>query len=160
MTASDFTFEKIDGSGPLPLSDFKGKVMMVVNTASRCGFTKQYEGLQQLYEGFKDQGFVLIGVPSNDFMGQEPGSNEDIQKFCETKFGITFPMTQKVAVKGKNVHPFFEWAAGQPKGGTPGWNFHKYLIGKDGMLMESYGSSTRPDDADLIAAIETALSAP
>jgi glutathione peroxidase len=160
MTAYDFTFDKIDGSGPLPLSAYKGEVFMVVNTASRCGFTKQYDGLQKLYDGFKDQGFVVVGVPSNDFMGQEPGTNEEIKKFCETNFGITFPMTKKVSVKGKEAHPFFKWAASQPKGDVPGWNFHKYLIGKDGMLIESYGSSTRPDDSDLIAAIESALAAP
>lgn len=156
MSAHDFTFTKIDG-GPLPLSEFRGKTLLVVNTASRCGFTKQYEGLQNLYETYEARGLVVLGVPSNDFMGQEPGTNEDIKKFCETTFGITFPMTEKISVKGAAAHPFYQWAAGQEGGGAPKWNFHKYLIAPDGALAGSFGSTTAPDDEKLIAAIESAL---
>lgn len=155
-TAHDFSFRKIDG-GELPLSSYKGKLLLVVNTASKCGFTKQYDGLQDLYEKYKDKGLVVLGVPSNDFLGQEPGSNAEIKKFCETSFGITFPMTEKVVVKGGEAHPFYLWASAQEKGGTPGWNFHKFLISQEGHLVESFGSKTEPDDAELIKAIEQNL---
>lgn len=155
----DFSFRSIDGED-LPLSTFKGKALLVVNTASRCGFTKQYEGLQSLYEDYQDRGLVVLGVPSNDFMGQEPGSNEDIKAFCETTFGITFPMTEKVSVKGKDAHPFYLWASAQEKGGAPAWNFHKYLFSPDGVLVSSYGSRTAPDDRGFVAAIDAALPRP
>lgn len=155
----DFSFRNIDGEA-LPLSAFKGKTLLVVNTASRCGFTKQYEGLQSLYETYGPRGLVVLGVPSNDFLGQEPGSNEDIKTFCETNFGITFPMTEKVPVKGGDAHPFYLWLSGQEKGGAPAWNFHKYLFSPDGTLVSSYGSKTKPDDRGFIADIESALPRP
>lgn len=154
--AFEFTFQDI-GGGDMPLAQFNGKVLLVVNTASRCGFTKQYEGLQRLYEKYKSEGFVLLGVPSNDFMGQEPGTNAEIKKFCETTFGINFPMTEKVHVKGAEAHPFFLWAAAQPEGTAPAWNFTKYLIAPDGRLLETFGSRTEPDDEELVSAIEKAL---
>jgi glutathione peroxidase len=156
MSAHDFTFTAIDG-GALPLSAYRGKALLVVNTASRCGFTKQYEDLQKLYSDYTDRGLVVLGVPSNDFMGQVPGTNEEIKKFCETSFGITFPMTEKVSVKGGSAHPFFQWAAGQDNGGTPKWNFHKYLIAPDGTLAASFGSTTGPYDQKLITALESIL---
>lgn len=154
--AFEFSFQDIGGAD-LPLSQFEGKALLVVNTASRCGFTKQYAGLQFLYEKYKDKGFVLLGVPSNDFMGQEPGSNAEIKKFCETSFGINFPLTEKVHVKGAEAHPFYLWAAAQKDSSVPAWNFTKYLIAPDGTLIKSFGSRTEPDDEELIAAIEKAL---
>ena len=154
----DFSFQTIDGKD-MPMSAYKGKVVLVVNTASKCGFTKQYKGLQSLYEQYKEKDFVVLGVPSNDFMGQEPGSNAEIKKFCELTFGIDFPMTEKVSVKGKDAHPFYQWAALQENGDKPGWNFHKFLISKDGKLLDSFGSSVTPDDAKLTSAVDKALAA-
>lgn len=155
-SAYDFSFHKIDG-GALPLSSYAGKAVLVVNTASKCGFTKQYEGLQDLYETYKDRGLVVLGVPSNDFLSQEPGSNEDIKKFCETTFGITFPMTEKVHVKGAEADPFYLWASVQPQGEVPGWNFHKFLLSPQGKLVGSFSSRVEPDSKELVAAIEQNL---
>jgi len=155
-SAYDFSFRKIDG-GDLPLSSFKGKLLLVVNTASRCGFTKQYAGLQSLYDTYKDRGLVVLGVPSNDFLSQEPGSNAEIKKFCETTFGITFPMTEKVHVKGADADPFYLWASGQPHGSVPGWNFHKLLVSPGGVLLESFETSVAPDDRTLVETIEKNL---
>lgn len=159
-TAYDFSFKTIDGED-MPLSQYKGKVVMVVNTASRCGFTPQYEGLQKLYEFYKDKGLVIIGVPANDFAGQEPGSNAEIKKFCSMNYAITFPMTEKTAVSGKDAHPFYKWAGGQGIGGMlaskPRWNFHKYLIDADGKLVGSYGSVTKPGSKEIKKDIEAAL---
>lgn len=158
--AYNFSFITIDGS-PLQLPDYRNKVLLIVNTASRCGFTPQYEGLQKLYDTYNDKGLVVIGVPSNDFGGQEPGSNQEIKKFCEMKFATTFPMTEKTTVTGDNAHPFYKWAAGQNKGGLlaskPRWNFHKYLVGPDGTLAGSFGSITKPKSSSLKTAIETEL---
>lgn len=155
-SAYDFSFRKIDG-GDLPLSSFKGKLLLVVNTASKCGFTKQYEGLQKLYEMYESKGLVVLGVPSNDFHGQEPGSNAEIKHFCESKFGVTFPMTEKVHVKGADADPFYLWASTQPNGSVPGWNFHKLLISPDGDLLQSFESKIEPEDDTLVAAIEKNL---
>jgi glutathione peroxidase len=155
--AHDFVFTSIDDGAKLPLEAYRGKVLLVVNTASRCGFTKQYDGLQALYEKYSGEGLVVLGVPSNDFMGQEPGTNEEIKEFCETNFGITFPMTEKVAVKGPDAHPFYRWAKAQPNGDSPGWNFHKFLISRSGALIGSYGARTAPDDEKVLQAVETAL---
>jgi glutathione peroxidase len=155
-TAYDFELTAINGS-PLPLSQFKGKVLLVVNTASRCGFTPQYKGLQALWQEFKDRGLVILGVPSNDFAGQEPGSDTEIQGFCELNFGVDFPLTRKVAVLGSDAHPFFKWLSAQK--GVPKWNFHKYLIGPDGTLVDDFAAVTTPDAKKLRSAIEALLPA-
>jgi len=157
-TAYDFTLEAIDGS-PMPLTDYKGKVVLVVNTASQCGFTPQYEGLEKLYQSYKDQGLVVLGVPSNDFGGQEPGSNKEIAEFCETRFRTTFPMAGKAVVKGKDAIPLYLWLA-EATGSSPKWNFHKYLIGRDGAALDYFHSTTAPDASSLKEAIEKALAAP
>ena len=156
--AYDFSFKNIDGSNSINLSDYKGKLVMIVNTASLCGFTKQYSELQELYHKYKDQGLVIIAVPSNDFGKQEPGSGEEIKTFCETNFGITFPITEKVHVQSKASHPFFVWT--REKLGFlsgPKWNFYKYLIGKDGNLVGYFSSFTKPMSKKLTKIIEENL---
>ncbi len=159
-SAYDFSFTSIDGR-PMPLSNFKGKVLMVVNTASFCGFTQQYKGLQALYDKYEPQGFVVIGVPSNDFGGQEPGSDDKIKDFCEGAFGITFPLTHKFVVKGDGAHPFYQWAkSALCEKAEPGWNFHKYIVGRDGKLVQSFFSGAAPDSKDVIAAVEAELTKP
>ncbi len=158
--AYQFSFKSIDGKD-MPLSDFAGKVMMIVNTASQCGFTNQYKGLQELYENYSEQGFVIIGVPCNDFGGQEPGTEEEVKQFVQDTYSVTFPMTSKYSVKGDDAHPFFVWAAKQRKGGfffsSPKWNFHKFLIGRDGQLFRSYGSQVKPMSDDIKKDIEGLL---
>lgn len=156
-SAYDFSFTSIDGK-PLPMTGFEGKAVLVVNTASFCGFTQQYKGLQALFEKYEPQGLVVLGVPSNDFGGQEPGSSEEIKTFCEGAFGITFPMTEKVPVTGASAHPFYKWAAETlgPKS-APGWNFHKYLISRDGRIVKSFYSGHAPDSKELVAAVEEEL---
>ncbi|MEH6744267.1 glutathione peroxidase [Hyphomonas sp.] len=155
MTATQFT--RIDGK-PLDLTALDAKAVLVVNTASKCGYTPQYEGLQALYEAKKDKGLVIVGVPSNDFGGQEPGTEEDVQTFCKLNFGVTFPLTKKYAVTGADEHPFYLNAvdalgdAAQPK-----WNFHKILVSGDGTPLKAYPSATTPSDAALMADIEAAL---
>ena len=130
----------------LNLSEFKGKTVLLVNVASMCGFTKQYSGLQTLYENYKNKNFVIIGVPSNQFGGQEPGSNDEIKNFCETNFNITFPITDKVDVKGDNAHPLYKWAKKNYGNSTvPKWNFHKILINKNGKIEETFSSFTKPN---------------
>lgn len=159
--AHAFTFVNLADDQPLPLSDYEGKAVLVVNTASQCGFTPQYEGLQKLYEEFGPQGLEIIGVPSNDFGGQEPGSHEEISAFTSDNFGVTFPMTHKYSVKGEAAHPFYVWAADQGQGGLlfskPRWNFHKYLIAPDGSLAGSFGPQVNPDSETLRDAIKAAL---
>jgi len=158
-TAHDFTLTAIDGS-PLPLSQFKGQVLLVVNTASKCGFTPQYEGLQNLQAKYAAQGFTVIGVPSGDFNEQEFGSNEEVAEFCETTFGIRFPLAEKAHVKGEHAAPLFRWAAETlGPGSEPKWNFHKYLIGRDGRLIGYFGTRVSPDSPEVTSAIESALSA-
>lgn len=157
-TAYDFRFDSIDGS-PLLLSAYRGKVVMVVNTASECGLTPQYAKLQALYERYAERGLVVLGVPSNDFGGQEPGKNSEIKKFCELNYGVTFPLTSKVTVSGKDAHPFYAWARETLGAGTsPKWNFHKYLIDKNGRLVDYFGSMTAPDSGRVITKIEQLLS--
>ena len=127
------------------LSDFKGKIILLVNVASKCGFTKQYTGLQELYEKYKDNGFVVLGVPSNQFGGQEPGTNDEIKNFCETNFNITFPITDKVDVKGDNAHTLYKWAKKNYGNSTvPKWNFHKILINKEGKIQDTFNSFITP----------------
>lgn len=152
--AHDFGFTAIEG-GPLKLDSYRGKTVLVVNTASMCGYTKQYKGLQALWDKYRDKGLVIVGVPSNDFGGQEPGSTQEIKEFCEVNFAIDFPMTTKEPVKGDAAHPFYKWAAAQK--GEPRWNFHKYLIGPDGALIEAYGSKVEPEAPELVGAIEKTL---
>lgn len=157
--AGSFTFDALMSEDPIALSDYDGKVLLVVNTASKCGFTGQYEGLEALYQQYKEQGLVIIGVPSNDFGAQEPGTHEDIAEFCKLNFGVSFPMTAKYAVTGDNAHPFYRWAR-DVKGfsGAPKWNFHKYLVGRDGKLIDYFHSTTSPDASSLVNAVEEALS--
>ncbi len=157
QTAHDFNFTSIDGNS-LALSSFAGKTVLVVNTASRCGFTGQYANLQTLWETYRDRGLVVLGVPSNDFGGQEPGSEEEIKRFCDVNFDVDFPMTEKVSVKGQDAHPFYQWAADTlGSKAVPGWNFHKYLIGPDGQLVDWFASPISPTSGAVTAAIEVQL---
>ena len=155
--AYDFNFNDLDGS-PLNLSEYKDKVIVVVNVASQCGFTSQYEDMQKIWENYQEKGIVMLGVPSNDFGGQEPGNNKEIKNFCEAKFGITFPMTEKVSVKGTEAHPFYIWAKNNHgKSAVPRWNFHKIIIDKSGKIHETFSSMTNPSSKKFIAALEKAL---
>jgi glutathione peroxidase len=159
-SAYDFSFETLVGHKPMPLSQFKGKVMLIVNTASKCGFTPQYAGLEKLYKQFKIKGLVIIGVPSDDFGHQEPGKNEEIVNFCQVNFGVTFPMTSKQNVTCEQANPFYRWAKQELRFGSgPKWNFHKYLIDRNGKLVEYFYSTTTPDSPRLVSAIEKALNA-
>lgn len=156
-TAFEFDFIDIKGNS-YPLSQYKGKVLMIVNTASKCGFASQYQSLNNVYEKFKDKGLVVIAVPSNDFGGQEPLSNSEIKDFCELHFNIKFPVMSKTNVIGENAHPFYKWASEQSGVfSRPKWNFHKYLIGRDGTIKEWFSSMTRPDEAAVLQAIEELL---
>ena len=156
-TAYDFAFSGIDGK-PLQLADWRCKVLLVVNTASFCGYTKQYAGLQELWTRYEKAGLVVIGVPSNDFGGQEPKSEGEIKSFCQGAFGVTFPLTSKQVVIGLEAHPFYKWAADAigPKG-LPNWNFHKYLIGRDGRLLRSLSTRLAPASEEVTSWIEKAL---
>jgi len=137
------------------LSDYKGKVALVVNVASECGFTPQYEGLERLHEAYKDRGLVVLGFPCNQFGAQEPGGAEQIEQFCTVKFGVKFPLFEKVAVKGAQQSPVYTFLAKEH--GEPKWNFHKYLVGRDGRVIAAFPSAVEPEGAELKAAIETAL---
>jgi glutathione peroxidase len=157
--AFDHEFEAIEG-GKMPLSAWRGKALLVVNTASFCGYTPQYEGLQKLWERYEAKGLVVIGVPSNDFGAQEPKSESEILGFCKGAYNVTFPLTTKVGVKGAGAHPFYVWARETlGVGSAPGWNFHKYLVARDGRLIAGYGSSVEPLSPQLIKAVEAALAA-
>ena len=156
-SAYDFNFTTIDGL-PLPMSTFQGKAVLVVNTASKCGLTPQYEGLQSLYSDMKAEGLVVLGVPCNQFAGQEPGAEAEIQAFCQTSFDVDFPMTSKVEVKGEGAHPFYKWARERlGEEAEPVWNFHKILIGKDGQPVKAFGPRTEPKDDTVKHAIAAAL---
>lgn len=156
-TAWDFTFTSIDGES-MPLSAFRGKALLVVNTASRCGYTPQYEGLQALWQLYRGRGLVVIGVPSNDFGGQEPGSAEQIKSFCATTFSVDFPMTDKNQVIGDDAHPFYRWAAASLGADqAPRWNFHKYLVGPDGTLVAAIPTRAEPTSEPVITAVEKVL---
>ena len=142
----------------LDLSNFKNKTVLLVNVASNCGFTKQYDGLQELYEKYKDNGLVVIGVPSNQFGGQEPGTNDQIKDFCETNFSITFPITSKYGVKGKDAHQIYLWAKeNYGKSAIPKWNFHKILINKNGKIEDTFSSFTEPMSKKITKKIEEIL---
>jgi len=156
-TAYDFSFRSIDG-GPLPLTNFKGKALLVVNVASQCGLTPQYSGLEALWQANRDKGLVILGVPANDFGAQEPGTENEIKTFCETRFAVDFPMTAKEHVIGAEAHPLYKWVATElGDAAAPKWNFHKYLFGRDGTIAGTFGSRTTPDAPDLTAAIKDAL---
>jgi glutathione peroxidase len=156
-TAYDFTFTAIEGE-PLPLASFKGKVVLVVNTASFCGFTPQYAGLQSVWERYRDRGLVVLGVPSNDFGGQEPGSEAEIKKFCEVNFDVDFPLTEKEQVIGPDAHPFYRSAAEQlGAAAAPRWNFHKYLVDPDGRLVAWFPTATEPTAPEVTETIEASL---
>ncbi len=154
--AYDYEFNSIDGD-LIKLSQYKGKIIVVVNVASRCGYTPQYEDLQTLWSEYKSKNLVVLGVPTNNFR-QEPGNNKEIKDFCETNFGITFPMTEKTNVIGKNSHPFFKWAREDfGIGAIPKWNFHKIIIGKDGKVAETFSSITNPSSQKFKKVIENLI---
>ncbi len=153
----DFALTGIDGKS-MPLSQFAGRVVLLVNTASECGYTPQYQGLEKLWLDYKDKGLVVVGVPCNDFGGQEPGEASDIATFCEVNYGVTFPLSAKTAVSGEAAHPLYQWA-GKQAGmlGRPTWNFHKYLLGRDGKFVDWFSTPTKPQSGKIIAAVERAL---
>ena len=153
----ELNIKGIDGK-ELDLNQFKGKTILLVNVASKCGFTKQYTDLQSLYEKYKKQGLVVVGIPSNQFGGQEPGSNKEIKDFCETNFNITFPMTDKINVKGENAHELYVWAKNNyGKSTVPKWNFHKILINKEGKVQDTFNSFVTPLSKKIINEIELIL---
>ena len=155
--AYDFEFNDLDGS-VLSLSEFKNNIILVINVASQCGFTKQYEDMQNIWEKYQKIGLVVIGIPSNDFGSQEPGNNKEIKIFCKSRFGITFPMTEKVKVKGQDAHPFYKWAEeNYGKAAVPKWNFHKIIINKNGKVAETFSSITNPSSKRFIRTIEKLL---
>ena len=153
----DYTLPSIDG-GELDLANFKGQPLLVVNTASQCGFTPQYDGLQSLWETYRDRGLVVIGVPSNDFGEQEPGGRDDIKEFCSVNFNVDFPMSDKVSVRGADAHPMYQWlAATIGASSRPRWNFYKYLIDANGQPVAYFSSMTRPNSSKITKAIEAEL---
>ncbi|WP_137045066.1 glutathione peroxidase [Pseudolabrys sp. FHR47] len=158
VSAYAFRFKALSGND-IALADFAGKPILVVNTASQCGYTPQYAGLQKLWARYRDRGLVIIGVPSNDFGGQEPGGASEIAKTAHDEYHVTFPLAAKAGVKGAGAHPFYRWAAAERPRDTPRWNFHKYLIGRDGRLKAAFTSAVDPSDPGLIVAIETELGA-
>lgn len=156
-SAHDFAFTSIDGE-PMPMASFKGKAVLVVNTASLCGFTPQYTALQALWDRYQARGLVVLGVPSNDFGAQEPGTSAEIKNFCDTNYFITFPLADKEVVSGDGAHPFYQWASGELGAlAAPKWNFHKYLVAPDGRLVDWFATTTKPDSAKVIKAIEAVL---
>ena len=151
--AYKFQFKSLNG-GSVKLNDYKNKVIVVVNVASRCGFTKQYDDLQNLWKNYQDKDLVVIGIPTNDFK-QEPASNADIKNFCEQNFNINFPMTEKINVLGIDAHPFYKWAKDNyGKAAIPKWNFHKIIIGKDGKVADTFASITKPSSKRFVNFIE------
>lgn len=156
----EFTLDSIDGQ-PTSLAEFKGKVVLIVNVASRCGFTPQYAGLEALYNKYKDRGFVVLGFPANNFFHQEPGTNEAIKAFCSTKYNVTFPMFAKVSVKGADQTPLYEFltdkGANPSTGGAIGWNFAKFLADRNGKVIARFASRVAPESAELVNALEAAL---
>lgn len=153
----DVTMNAIDGT-PTPLKNYQGKVILLVNVASKCGNTKQYTALEALYEKYKDKGFVIIGVPANNFKGQEPGTDEEIAAFCKTKYDVTFPLMSKVSVKGDDICPLYAYLTkSSPKPGDVTWNFEKFLIGRNGQVVDRFAPKTVPEDAQVVAAVEKAL---
>jgi glutathione peroxidase len=159
--AYQFEFAALDGDGKLPLEAWRGQPVLVVNVASYCGYTSQYRDLEALWRRYRDQGLVVLGVPSNDFGQQEPGTAAEIKQFCETNYQVDFPLAAKNRVVGGAAHPFYRWVAAQlGEAGTPRWNFHKYLIGPDGQLAGAWPAQIRPGDAAITGEIEHALRKP
>jgi glutathione peroxidase len=156
ITAYAFSFAGLAG-GNIRLADYAGRPILIVNTASLCGFTPQYAGLQELWTEFGARGLMIIGVPSNDFGGQEPGGATEIAETAQHQYGVTFPISAKVVVKGPNAHPFYKWAAEARPKDVPRWNFHKYLIGRDGYIAEVFAESVEPADTRVKTAIARAL---
>ena len=154
MSLHEITLNSLSGT-PQSLAAYKGKVVLAVNVASECGYTPQYAGLQKLYADYKDRGLVVLGFPCNQFGHQEPGTAAQIQTFCQTNYGVTFPLFEKLDVKGPGKAPVYQFLTA--KHGEPAWNFHKYLVGKDGQVIQAFPSKVAPDSAELKAAIESAL---
>lgn len=158
----DFTMKDIDGND-VKLAKYKGSVVMIVNTASKCGYTPQYEGLEAIYKKYKDRGFVVLGFPANNFMGQEPGTEKEIKEFCTLKYNVTFPMFSKISVTGSDQHPLYGYLTNKKTdpefGGDISWNFNKFLVGKDGKIVARWGSKDKPEDGAVTEAIERNLDA-
>jgi glutathione peroxidase len=154
------TLDDISGN-QRSLAEFKGKVILIVNVASKCGFTYQYKSLEALYQKHREQGFVILGFPSNDFLGQEPGSNEEIEEFCTLNYGVTFPMFAKITVKGRKIHPLYSYLTSKRTNprfpGRITWNFNKFLIGRSGEIINRFGSKEEPDSPSVAQAVEKAL---
>jgi glutathione peroxidase-family protein len=166
VTASSvyaFTANDIDGA-PVPLERYRGQVLLIVNVASKCGFTPQYEGLQRLFATYQDSGLVILGFPANNFLSQEPGTDAQIKGFCSLSYGVTFPMFSKISVKGDDIHPLYAYLTGNPTtpelSGDISWNFNKFLVSRDGRVIARFGSRTKPDDAELVEAVQRALAQP
>ena len=156
----EFTLPSIDGK-PMPLADFKGRVILLVNVASKCGYTPQYTALEKIYEKYKDKGFVILGFPANNFGAQEPGTNEEIKTFCSTKYNVTFPLYAKVSVKGADTTPLYRYLTQDANSATAGeikWNFTKFLVDKNGRVSQRFEPAVTPDSEELVAAIEKLLS--
>jgi glutathione peroxidase len=156
----DFSMEDIDGK-PVSLSRYAGKVVLIVNVASRCGYTYQYEGLEALHRRYKDRGFVILGFPANDFLAQEPGTNEDIKEFCSATYDVTFPMFSKISVKGRGIHPLYAWLTSRSTNpsfaGAITWNFNKFLVDRDGRVIARFRTRDEPGSTAVVAAVEAAL---
>jgi glutathione peroxidase len=155
----NYTLPSLDGE-PMPLANFKGKVILMVNVASRCGFTPQYAGLEALYEKYKDQGFIILGFPANNFGGQEPGTNQEIKTFCSTKYSVTFPIYSKVSVKGADQTPLYQYLTKQADpthSGDIKWNFTKFLVDRQGKVIERFEPATKPDSPEVVSAVEKLL---
>ncbi len=160
MSVLDFELNNIDGQ-PTKLSSYKGKVILLVNVASKCGYTPQYEGLQAIYAKYKDRGLTILGIPANNFMGQEPGTNEEIKTFCQTKFNVSFPMFAKVSVKGADIHPLYQFLTSKETnpefGGDITWNFNKFLLDRNGKVIARFATKEKPEGEMVTQAIEQAL---
>lgn len=152
----DFTMDNITGE-PVDLSSYEGKVLLIVNVASKCGLTPQYEDLEKLFQKYKDQDFMILGFPANNFMGQEPGTDEEIATFCQKNYGVSFDMFSKISVKGKDIHPLYEFLTSDEAGEKVAWNFQKFLIDKNGNLVKTFSPRTLPFDDELVAALEAEL---
>jgi glutathione peroxidase len=156
----DFTMKSIDGND-VKLDGYRGKVLLLVNVASKCGFTPQYQGLESIYEKYKDQGLVVMGFPANNFLWQEPGSNEEIKTFCTAKYNVSFPMFAKISVKGDKIHPLYKFLTSKQTdpefGGGISWNFNKFLVDRGGKIIARFGSKDKPEDGKVVQAIEQAL---